>query len=69
MIFSTPEFLFIFLPTVWLIFWLLSFSGKQHLLLGWLGLASFVFYSVWDITLLPLLLGSIAVNYWLAGYV
>lgn len=69
MIFSTPEFLFIFLPAVWLIFWLLSFYAQQHLLLGWLGLASFIFYGAWDITLLPLLLGSIAVNYWLAGYV
>ena len=69
MIFSTPEFLFIFFPAVWLIFWLLSFSGKQRLLLGWLGLASVAFYGVWDITLLPLLVGSIAINYWLAGYV
>lgn len=69
MIFSTPEFLFLFLPVVWLVFWFLALFAKQHLLLGWLGLASFVFYGAWDITLLPLLVGSIVINYWLAGYV
>ena len=69
MVFSTPDFLFLFLPAVWLIFWLLALFAKQHLLLGWLGLASLVFYGAWDITLLPLLVGSMVVNYWLAGYV
>lgn len=69
MIFSTPEFLFIFFPVVWLVFWLLAPKAKQRILLGWLGAASLVFYSMWDITLLPLLLGSVAFNYWLAGYV
>ena len=69
MVFSTPEFLFIFLPLVWLGFWWLALYAKQRLLLGWLGVASLVFYGAWDITLLPLLLASIAFNYWLAGYV
>lgn len=68
MVFSTPEFLFIFLPVVWLIFLLLATYGGQRWLLGWLGLASLIFYAAWDIALLPLLLISIGVNYWLAGY-
>ncbi|WP_394425077.1 MBOAT family O-acyltransferase [Vreelandella stevensii] len=69
MVFSTPEFLFLFLPVVWLVFWGLARFAKPSWLLGWLGLASLVFYAAWDITLLPLLLGSIAVNFWLAGRV
>ncbi|WP_193092496.1 MBOAT family O-acyltransferase [Halomonas colorata] len=69
MVFSTPEFLLVFLPTVWLIFLILSIYSSQRFLLGWLGAASLFFYAAWDITLLPLLLASIGVNYWLAGYV
>lgn len=69
MVFSTPEFLLIFLPVVWLGFWCLALHAKQHFLLGWLGVASLVFYGAWDITLLPLLLASIAINFWLAGRV
>lgn len=74
MVFSTPEFLLLFLPIVWLVFWVLATYVQRRLLpswplLGFLGLASLVFYGAWDITLLPLLVTSIGVNYWLAGYV
>lgn len=69
MVFSTPEFLFVFLPVVWLVYWCLVRYAQQRLLLGWLGIASLVFYGMWDITLLPLLVASIAVNFWLAGFV
>ncbi|WP_252107291.1 MULTISPECIES: MBOAT family O-acyltransferase [unclassified Halomonas] len=69
MVFSTPQFLLFFLPTVWLIFLLLALYATPRLVLAWLGLASLVFYAAWDITLLPLLLASIAINYWLAGRV
>ncbi|WP_447893771.1 MBOAT family O-acyltransferase [Vreelandella sp. GE22] len=69
MVFSTPQFLLVFLPIVWLIFLLLTLLATPRLLLAWLGLASLVFYAAWDITLLPLLLASIGINYWLAGRV
>ena len=69
MVFSTPEFLFLFLPVVWLVFWLLALYAKQRLLLGWLGIASLVFYGAWDVALLPLLIASIVINFWLAGFV
>lgn len=69
MVFSTPEFLFVFLPIVWLVFWLLATYTKRRFLLSWLGLSSLVFYGAWDISLLPLLVTSLAVNYWLAGFV
>ncbi|MBZ0329365.1 MBOAT family protein [Halomonas sp. ANAO-440] len=48
---------------------LLAGSGHKHSLLYWLCLASLVFYAAWDPALLPLLLGSIAVNYWMAGQI
>lgn len=69
MVFSTFEFLFVFLPFVWLVFWFLARYAQQRFLLGWLGIASLVFYGVWDITLLPLLIMSILVNFWLAGFI
>ncbi|HCR97951.1 MULTISPECIES: MBOAT family O-acyltransferase [Halomonas] len=69
MVFSSPEFLFVFLPLVWLVFLLFSLYASQRFLLAWLGGASLFFYAAWDITLLPLLLASIGINYWLAGYV
>ncbi|UYF98763.1 MBOAT family O-acyltransferase [Halomonas sp. GD1P12] len=69
MVFSTPSFLLLYLPTVWLIYLLLARCALPRLLLAWLGVASLLFYAVWDIRLLPLLLASIGVNYWLAGRV
>ena len=69
MVFSTPQFLLAFLPAVWLVFCFLALYATPRFLLAWLGLASLVFYSAWDINLLPLLLTSIAINYWLAGRV
>ncbi|MCL7929587.1 MBOAT family O-acyltransferase [Halomonas llamarensis] len=41
---------------------------EPRYLVGWLGFSSLVFYGFWDISLLPLLLGSVAFNYWLAGH-
>ncbi len=69
MVFSTPLFLLVFLPVVWLVFYLASLFATPRFLLGWLGAASLFFYASWDITLLPLLLASMAVNYWLAGHI
>lgn len=67
MIFSSPLFLFVFLPITWLGFALLARYRWQTGMLGWIGIASLVFYTAWDPALLPLLLGSIAANYLVAG--
>jgi D-alanyl-lipoteichoic acid acyltransferase DltB (MBOAT superfamily) len=62
MIFSSDAFIFLFLPV-----WLLTFSvfsGFAREWINWLILgASLIFYACWDISFLPVLLGSVAVNF------
>lgn len=62
MLFTTYVFIFAFLPVTWVLFqaarrWLPALA--LPVLVG----ASLVFYGWWDIRFLPLLLGSIAVNF------
>lgn len=66
MLFSSFTFIFGFLPLTWLAWrWL---AGRNLTwALGWLVLASLVFYSWWDPRYLPLLLGSVAINFLLGG--
>ncbi|MCG3677054.1 MBOAT family protein, partial [Aliarcobacter butzleri] len=63
MLFNSYEFLFLFLPITFIIyFYLLS----QRLILGgkiFLVIASLFFYSYWNVIYLPLILLSIFVNY------
>ena len=63
MLFSSTDFLFVFLPVVLIGAFALSHGCGARAAMGWLVLASFVFYGWWNPVLLPLLLGSIAVNY------
>lgn len=66
MLFSSFVFIFGFLPLVWLVW--RSLSGRHlSLALGWLVLASLFFYAWWNPHYLPLLLGSVGVNFWLGG--
>ena len=65
MIFSSPEFLFAFLPLTLLGFILLS--GRMRLALGWLVLCSLFFYGWWEPVYLLLLGGSVAGNFLLAA--
>lgn len=63
MIFSSWQFIVLFLPiSVLVYFWL---NGRRWILAGkaWLVLASLFFYGFWDVRYLPLILISIAVNY------
>ena len=67
MVFSSPEFLFVFLPLVWLV-WLLAL--RLSALSTRLVRRRFtVFLRCVGYYTLPLLLASIGINYWLAGYV
>jgi alginate O-acetyltransferase complex protein AlgI len=59
MLFNSYEFLFIFLPMVLALFWLLEARYRG----GFLVLASVVFYGMWSLEYLGLLVGSIGVNY------
>ncbi|MBD8595286.1 MBOAT family protein [Pseudomonas sp. CFBP 8758] len=67
MLFNSMVFIAGFLPVVLLGFFLLAGTGRQRLAAIWLTLASLVFYGWWNPANVPLLLGSIAFNYVLAG--
>lgn len=61
MLFNSHEFLFLFLPLVWLLY---VTSNRLRLNSNAiLVLASLFFYGWWDIRFLPLLMGSIAINF------
>jgi alginate O-acetyltransferase complex protein AlgI len=63
MIFSSPEFILLFLPIVFLGYF--SLNRFRLVLAGkaWLVAASLFFYTYWNIAYLPLLLGSIFFNF------
>lgn len=63
MIFSSPEFIFLFLPIVFAVYFLLNKFRLPYASKIWLVLASLYFYSYWSLNYLPLMLGSIAFNY------
>ena len=70
MLFNSFEFIFIFLPITLIVFYWLgrqTKNVKQQLPILWLIFASLIFYSRWNIFNLPLIIFSIAVNYYL-GY-
>ncbi len=64
MIFSAPEFIFLFLPIAFAGFFLFGRVRPFYAVLWLLG-ASLVFYGSWRIDFLPLLLGSMLFNFYL----
>ena len=66
MVFSSYEFLFVFLPISFAGFLALEHYGWGRAALAWVVLASLVFYSWWNPVYLPLLVGSMAMNFALA---
>src|SRR5262245_28668616 len=62
MLFNSYPFILLFLPATLLGAFLLRNTGRLWLGL-WLLAASVVFYVYWDVRYLPLLAGSILVNY------
>ena len=67
MLFNSEIFLFLFLPLTLLVFYLLGHFGKIKLALASLVIASLLYYGWWKPIYLPLILGSMTVNYGL-GY-
>lgn len=63
MLFNSFEFLFIFLPSVFLLARAACLLGQRSLYIWVIGLSSLVFYSVWEIKFLPILLISISANF------
>lgn len=66
MIFSSPLFIFVFLPLTFLVWRVLARTGKNTLLSQALVVASLVFYGSWNPKYLPLIIGSICINYGLS---
>jgi alginate O-acetyltransferase complex protein AlgI len=62
MLFNSASFIFLYLPIVLLGTFVLA-RHRPGWVIGWLALASFAFYAVWDWRFLPLLLASTLGNY------
>jgi D-alanyl-lipoteichoic acid acyltransferase DltB (MBOAT superfamily) len=62
-LFNSAVFILAFLPLSWAGFFALGLRGYHRLAVLWLALASLFFYGWWNTTYVPLLLGSMAVNY------
>ena len=67
MLFNSGEFILLFLPIVFIGFLIIAEFRRARIAAAWLTLASLVFYSWWRWENLPLLLASMAFNYWLGG--
>ena len=63
MLFNSYVYIFLFLPVVLLIYFVLNKNKLIQLSKGWLVLASLFFYSWWNIKYLPLILCSMLFNY------
>ncbi len=63
MVFSSFEFIYLFLPPVLIGFLLLRWFGSERGIIWWLIAASIAFYAWWSPMHLLLLIGSVAVNF------
>jgi len=63
MLFNSPEYLFLFLPAAAFIFYIFSRAPDTERQIGWLVLASLVFYASWKPIYLLLIFSSVAVNF------
>ncbi len=63
MLFTSPEFLFAFLPVVYVGFLALKRFAGHRAIVSWLIVASMVFYAWWSPRFLVLLVASMCVNY------
>ncbi len=65
MLFNSYEFIFLFLPLTFILFFLISQVKQKHWALVWLIGASLFFYAWWNSIYLFLLLSSILLNYFI----
>ncbi|MBM7649326.1 alginate O-acetyltransferase complex protein AlgI [Bacillus ectoiniformans] len=63
MLFNSFEFIFLFLPIVLVVYFILAGKHKHHLSIFWLVAASLFFYSWWNPIYSILIIGSMAFNY------
>ncbi|MCB1864946.1 MAG: MBOAT family protein [Chromatiales bacterium] len=65
MLFNSYEFIFAFLPVTLALWWWLVLAGRHGNAQAWLVLASLFFYAWWNPIYLPLILGSMTMNFML----
>lgn len=63
MLFNSNLFIYIFLPIVFIVFYLFGKLEDKRYATGWLVVSSLFFYGYWDYKYIPLLLMSIFFNY------
>ena len=63
MLFNSYEFIFLFLPFTFFIYFYLNKKRLTEVAKGFLVLSSLFFYSWWNVIYLPLILGSMVFNY------
>ena len=68
MVFSTYDFVFIFLPVVVAVYYFIDSHFPPRAAILWLTLSSFVFYGWWNPKYLVILISSIVANYLLGIY-
>lgn len=68
MLFNSFEFMFLFLPITFAVYFALNRFRLVKIAIAWLALCSLFFYSWWDVRNLPLMLGSILFNYTVGSY-
>ena len=69
MLFNSYEFIFVFLPISFFVYFYLNHKRLAIASKTWLILASLFFYSWWNIAYLPLILISILFNYTIARFI
>lgn len=68
MLFSSSEFIFLFLPITFFIYFLLNRISNHLVGKSWLCISSLFFYGYWDASYLPLLLTSIIFNFFIGAF-
>lgn len=63
MLFNSLEFIFLFLPLTWVVFFFLTRFLPHSFALVWLSAASLFFYAWWNPIYLPVLLASVLTNF------
>ncbi|MWV69937.1 hypothetical protein [Helicobacter saguini] len=69
MLFNSYQFIFIFLPITFCVYFALNHYKKYAFATGFLALASIVFYAWWEYKNVALLLISISFNYFISGLI
>lgn len=63
MLFNSLEFIFLFLPVSFAVYFLFNRARQTEAAKAWLVLTSLFFYSWWNVAYLPLILGSMLFNF------